>query len=101
MKKIIAIALVSLITAGFSFAQEASRVGTVNLARVANDYIAYQSALKRVEGAAETAAEEVDALQTKLGLDDVEAKIQELQQTIQIRRLPIWRNKVPRQKSKA
>ncbi|CAI8269090.1 MAG: Uncharacterised protein [Opitutia bacterium UBA7350] len=83
MKKIIAIALVTLITAGFSFAQEASRVGSVNMERLANDYVDFQSALKRVEGANETAAEEVGSLQTKLGLDVVEARIQELQQIIQ------------------
>ena len=48
-----------------------------------NDYVDYQSALKRVEGAAQTAQEEVDAFKAKLGLDEVEAKVQELQQTAQ------------------
>lgn len=48
-----------------------------------NDYVDYQSALKRVEGAAQTAQEEVDAFKVKLGLDVVEAQVQELQQTAQ------------------
>ena len=83
MKKTIVLALVTLMAAGFSFAQEASRVGTVNMERLMNDYVDYQSALKRVEGAAQTAQEEVDAFKAKLGLDEVEAKVQELQQTAQ------------------
>lgn len=83
MKKTIVLALVTLMAAGFSFAQEASRVGTVNMERLMNDYVDYQSAVKRVEGAAQTAQEEVDAFKVKLGLDAVEAKVQELQQTAQ------------------
>ncbi len=83
MKKTIVLALVTLMAAGFSFAQEASRVGTVNMERLMNDYVDYQSAVKRVEGAAQTAQEEVDAFKAKLGLDEVEAKVQELQQTAQ------------------
>ncbi|NCG09112.1 MAG: hypothetical protein GWO81_06035 [Verrucomicrobia bacterium] len=83
MKKIITFVLVTLMAASFSFAQEPSRVGTVNMERLMNDYVAYQSAVKRVEGAAQTAQEEVDAFKAKLGLDVVEAKVQELQQTAQ------------------
>ena len=55
MKKTIVLALVTLMAAAFSYAQEASRVGTVNMERLMNDYVGYQSALKRVEGAAQTA----------------------------------------------
>jgi Skp family chaperone for outer membrane proteins len=83
MKKIIAFALVAIIAASTNFAQEASRVGTVNMERLMKDYVDYQSALKRVEGAAQSAQEEVDAFKAKLGLDAVETKVQELQQTAQ------------------
>jgi Skp family chaperone for outer membrane proteins len=69
--------------ASFSFAQEPSRVGTVNMERLMNDYVDYQSAVKRVEGAAQSAQEEVDAFKAKLGLDAIEAQVQELQQTAQ------------------
>jgi Skp family chaperone for outer membrane proteins len=83
MKKIITYALVTLMAASFSFAQEPSRVGTVNMERLMNDYVDYQSAVKRVEGAAQSAQEEVDAFKAKLGLDAIEAQVQELQQTAQ------------------
>lgn len=83
MKKLITYALVTLMAASFSFAQEPSRVGTVNMERLMNDYVDYQSAVKRVEGAAQSAQEEVDAFKAKLGLDAIEAQVQELQQTAQ------------------
>ena len=83
MKKTLLLVLATLMAAGSNFAQEASRVGTVNMERLMNDYVEYQSAVKRVEGAAQTAQEEVDAFKAKLGLDVVETKVQELQQTAQ------------------
>ena len=83
MKKTLLLVLATLMVAGSNFAQEASRVGTVNMERLMNDYVEYQSAVKRVEGAAQTAQEEVDAFKAKLGLDEVETKVQELQQTAQ------------------
>lgn len=83
MKKIISITLASLLIAGSIFAQKASSIGTVNMERLMEDYVSYQVALKKVEGAAKTAQEEIDAFKAKLGLDEVEVKVQELQETAQ------------------
>jgi Skp family chaperone for outer membrane proteins len=83
MKKIISITLASLLVAGSIFAQKASSIGTVNMERLMEDYVSYQAALKKVEGAAKTAQEEIDAFKAKLGLDAVEVKVQELQETAQ------------------
>ena len=44
---------------------------------------AYQTALERVEGTEQTAQEEVEAFKEKLGLSEVEGKVQELQQKSQ------------------
>jgi Skp family chaperone for outer membrane proteins len=83
MKKIISIAIASLLVAGSIFAQKANSIGTVNMERLMEDYVSYQAALKKVEGAAKTAQEEIDSFKAKLGLDAIEVKVQELQETVQ------------------
>ncbi len=83
MKKSFIHLLLSIASMSLCISLGATEIGSVNMDRVAADYVAYQDALKKVEGAATTAQEEIDAFKAKLGLDSVEDKVQELQQTAQ------------------
>ena len=83
MKKLISLIFVTILSAGSIFAQKAALVATVNMDLVLGGYVAYQTALERVEGTEQTAQEEVEAFKEKLGLLEVEGKVQELQQKSQ------------------
>ena len=83
MKKLISLIFVTILSAGSIFAQKAAVIATVNMDLVLGGYDAYQTALERVEGSEQTAQEEVEAFKEKLGLLEVEGKVQELQQKSQ------------------
>ena len=80
MKKLISVFLASLFAVSGSFAQKAAVTGTVNMERLMNDYVAYQTAVTRVEGSEQTAKEEVEKLKDKLGLVELESRVQDLRQ---------------------
>ena len=83
MNKLISLIFVTILSAGSIFAQKAAVIATVNMDLVLGGYDAYQTALERVEGSEQTAQEEVEAFKEKLGLLEVEGKVQELQQKSQ------------------
>ncbi len=80
MNKLISLIFISILSAGPISAQKAAIVATVNFELVLGSYVAYQTALERVEGTKQTAVDEIEAYKNELGLTEVESKIQELQQ---------------------
>ncbi len=80
MKKFIPVCILCFFAFSVLTAQKAPIVGTVNFQRLLNDYVAYQVALKQMEDAEQVARKEVEKLKKKLGLVEVELRIEQLSQ---------------------
>lgn len=79
MKKFITLLLLSAIATCGLFAQKTPTVGAINMERLLQEYVDYQTAFQRVKGAEESAKEYLEDKKKELGLDTVEEDLKALQ----------------------